>query len=178
MLPDSHSALARSPVARIRVYRSEADGEDFPRLCMKCGRPAECDVSQNFAWMPSWVHILLLAGWLPWLVVALVTRKTMRVVAPMCRQHAGHWRVRRLYVWLGLLFWLAYAVALVAVGGRLPESAMGPAILFGIFGGLAWLVTAAVFASKAIRASIIREKRMDLVNVHREFADAWNDAME
>ncbi len=40
-------------MARIRVYRSEADGEDFPRLCMRCGQPAECDVPQTFAWVPG-----------------------------------------------------------------------------------------------------------------------------
>jgi hypothetical protein len=165
-------------VARIRIYRSEASGEQFPRLCMKCGRRAEVDVPQTFSWMPSWVMILILLGWLPWLVVMLITRKTMRIVAPMCRDHAGHWRVRKAYVWLGLLFWIGYAVALVALGDALPEGAQGPAILAGIFGGLAWLVSAAVVMNGAIKAAEIREKSADLVNVNRDFADAWNAAVE
>jgi hypothetical protein len=162
-------------MAKIRVYRNEADGEDFPRLCMCCGQPAECDVPQTFAWMPGWVHVFILFGLAPWLVAALVMRKTMRVVAPMCSQHAGHWRTRKLYVWLGLLFWIAYATALILFWDKLPESAQGPAILVGMIGSLVWLISAAIYANGAIKASDIRERGMELVNVNRDFADAWND---
>jgi hypothetical protein len=161
-------------MARIRVSRREADGEDFPRLCMRCGQPADCDVSQTFAWMPGWVFVFLLLGLVPFLIVALITRKTMHVVAPMCHNHAGHWRVRKLYVWLGLLFWIALGIALIALGDQLPDTVKGPAILAGLLGGLVWLISAAVFAHGAIKASEIRDRGMDLVNVHRDFADAWN----
>jgi len=165
-------------MAKIRIYRREADGDDFPRLCMRCGCEADCDVSQTFAWMPGWVFVLLLGGLLPFLIVALLTRKTMRVVAPMCQAHAGHWRVRKLYVGLGLLFWIAFGIALGALNKDLPDAAVGPLVLFGIFGALAWLVSAVVFTNGAIKASEIRDKSMDLVNVNRDFADAWNDAVE
>jgi hypothetical protein len=165
-------------MARIRVYRNEADGEDFPRLCMKCGQPAECYVPQTFAWMPGWVHIFILFGLLPWLILALVMRKTMRIVAPMCHQHAGHWSVRKLYVWLGLLFWIAFAVALVAFGDALPEDMTGPAILGGIVGALVWLISAALFLNNAIKPVDIREKGMELVHVHPNFADEWNDRLD
>jgi hypothetical protein len=164
-------------MAKIRIYRHEADGEDFPRLCMCCGQPAECDVPQTFAWMPGWVHILILFGLAPWLIVALITRKTMRIVAPMCTQHAGHWHVRKLYVWLGLLFWIVYGFALIIFGDELPESAQGPMILGGILGGLIWLISAAIFANGAIKAAEIRDRGMELVNVHRDFADAWNSEL-
>jgi hypothetical protein len=162
-------------MAKIRISRREADGEDFPRLCMRCGREADCDVSQKFAWMPGWVFVFLLFGMLPFLIVALITRKTMLIVAPMCADHAGHWRARKLYVWLGLLFWIAFGIALAALGDELPKDAGAPLVIFGIVGGLVWLISAAVFASGAIKASEIRDKSMDLVNVHRDFADAWND---
>jgi|SRR5579883_220829 len=165
-------------MARIRVYRHEADGEDFPRICMRCGQPAECDVPQTFAWMPAWVHVFILMGLLPWLLAALITRKTMRIVAPMCFQHAGHWRNRKLYVWLGLLFWIAYFIGLVAYGDALPERARGPMILVGIFGGLAWLISAAIYANGAIKAAEIRDKGMELENVHKDFAREWNEMFD
>jgi hypothetical protein len=165
-------------MARIRVYRSEADGESFPRMCMRCGRPAECDVPQTFAWMPGWVHIFILVGLLPWLIVALIMRKTMHVVAPMCRQHAGHWRVRRLYIWLGLLFFIATFIAIVAVGDRVPENVKNPIIFAALMGGLVWLVSGLIFVNGAIKASEIRDRGMDLVNVNRDFADVWNDMAE
>lgn len=162
-------------MAKIRIPRREAGGESFPRLCMKCGQEADCDVPQTFAWMPSWVHILILLGLLPWLICCLVTRKTMRVVAPMCARHAGHWRVRKLYVWLGLLFWIAYAITIGVVWDDLSEGATGPLMGVGIFGGLIWLVSAALFANSAVKASLIHERGAELVNVSRDFADAWND---
>ena len=165
-------------MAKIRVYRYECDGEDFPRLCMRCGEPADCDVSQKFAWMPSWVFVFILLGLLPLLVAALITRKTMRVVAPMCERHAGHWRVRKLYVWFGLLFWVACGIALVAFSDRVPKDTMAYLVIAGFGGVFVWLISAAVFANAAIKPAVIRDKGIDLVNVHRDFADAWNDADE
>src|SRR5215470_12291730 len=128
-------------MARIRVYRSEADGEGFPRLCMRCGQPAECDVPQTFAWMPGWVHVFILIGLLPWLIAALVTRKTMHIVAPMCQQHAGHWRVRKLYIWLGLLFWVALFVVIAVFADQLPAGVVEPLIFASLMIALIWLVT-------------------------------------
>ena len=163
-------------MARVRIYRDEAGGDDFPRLCMRCGAPADCDVPQTFAWMPAWVHVLLFVGLLPWLVVSLALRRTMRVVAPMCEAHRGHWRVRKLYVWLGLLWWVAVCVALGVFWDQLPKDVTGPAVMAVLFGGLIWLIVGLVLAQSAIKAADIRERRMDLVGVHKNFATAWKDA--
>lgn len=160
-------------MARIRVQQYETSGEDFPRMCMLCGQPAERDVPQMFAWMPGWVHVFILAGLLPWLVVALVTRKTMRIVAPMCRKHAGHWRVRKLFVWLGLLFFVALFVGLVVIGNRLPEDVVVPIVGAALFGGLIWLITGLILMNGAIKAVDIGEDGMVLVKVHKKFARAW-----
>jgi hypothetical protein len=142
---------------------------------MRCGQPAECDISQTFAWTPSWVMILIFMGLGPWLIVSIMLRRTMRVVVPMCMQHAGHWRNRQLYVWLGLLFWIAYFIALIVGGEHLPEVVKIPVIVFGLCGGLVWLVSAAIYSNNAIKASEIRDKGIELVNVNRDFADEWRD---
>jgi hypothetical protein len=165
-------------MARIRVYRNEADGEDFPRVCMRCGEPAECDVSQTFAWVPGWVHVCILLGLGPWLILVLVMRKTMRIVAPMCLEHAGHWRVRKLYAWLGLLFWIAVFVGIVVAADEIPERVMAPIILACLLGGLVWLISALVLMNNAIKAVEIRDRCMDLANVDRDFAEVWNDMEE
>jgi hypothetical protein len=102
----------------------------------------------------------------------------MRVVAPMCPQHSGHWRVRKLFVWIGLLFWIALGVALVALSDRVPKDAMGPIILGTFVCLLVWFLTAGVLMNGAIRASEITDRRIDLVNVHRDFADEWRDAAD
>lgn len=172
-------------MARIRVYRPEAGGEQFPRMCMRCGQPAEVDVPQTFAWMPGWVSVLVLlfmvigcTGLLIWLVLGLALRKTMRVVSPMCLQHAGHWRVRKLFVWIGLVVWIVLGVALVALSDQIPKDAMGPIILGTFVCLLVWFLTAGVLMNGAIKASEITEKRVDLVNVNKDFADEWRAMVE
>ena len=161
-------------MAKIRVYRREAGGKYFPRVCMKCGREADRDVPNTFTWVPSWVHVLILLGLAPWLIVALVMRKSMAVVVPMCDRHAGHWRVRKLYMWLGLLFWVVYAVGFVVLENRVPEAARTPLALAGIIGSLVWLVSMAIFMYSAIRANTITDDWADLVGVDKEFAREWN----
>lgn len=161
-------------MAKIRVYRDESDGERFPRLCMRCGQPTRDSVTQKFAWNPPWVPVLILAGLLPYLLVAIVTRKTMRIAAPMCGRHRGHWRVRQLYVVLGLFAWIAYWILVGVMSDEWPATAANAAFFVGIFGPLAWLISAIVLSQKAIRTTQILDNRMDLVNVHRDFADSWN----
>jgi hypothetical protein len=164
-------------MASIKVYRDEADGDYFPRVCMRCGAPADADVSQNFAWMPPWVHILLFIGLAPWLIVALILRRTMRVMAPMCDRHRGHWRVRKLYIWLGLLFWVVLAVGLIALANRLPQDAVTPLLAACLFGSLLWLVVGLVLVHGSIRATEITDKRIELSNVHKAFAAAWREVL-
>ena len=74
--------------------------------------------------MPSWVIIFVFCGLLPFLIVALLTRKTMRVTLPVCDRHKNHWLVRRLFVGvfvagsalagLGGVMWALYRETLTA----------------------------------------------------------------
>jgi len=144
---------------------------------MRCGKPADGHVRQNFAWMPPWVNILIFVGLAPWLVVALILRKTMRVNAPMCSRHRGHWLTRKLFIGLGLLFWIALAVGLIAFGDRLPKEVVTPLMAFGLFGSLFWLITALLLVRGAIRATEITDDRIELSNVHKEFAHEWREVL-
>ena len=120
-------------MARIRVYRDETDGELFPEMCIRCGAAADADVDLdvNFAWMPGWVHLFIFMGLLPWLIAALILRKTMRVTLPVCQRHRSHWRNRRLYIGLGFLFAVVvhYSWELSRVENRLRELAEEVALL-------------------------------------------------
>ncbi|VTS00328.1 unnamed protein product [Gemmata massiliana] len=165
-------------MARIRVYRDETNGKYFPRLCMRCGEPADRDVPQTFVWMPVWVNFLILMGLGPWIVMALVMRKTMRVVAPMCEQHRGHWRTRKLFVWLGLFGWIVTAVTLGIVWDTLPRASHGPLFIIGFFGFLLWVIVGMVLANNAIKAVEIRDRGIELGNVNKEFADAWREQIK
>jgi hypothetical protein len=52
--------------------------------------------------------------------------------------------------------------------------------LFGVlvFGFLAWLVVGLFLTNGAIRAAEIRDTGMELVHVHRDFADEWRDMQD
>lgn len=160
-------------MAIIRVYRDEALGDDFPPMCMRCGAEAELRVPQKFAWMPAWVHVFILMGLLPWLIVAVITRKTMWVDAPMCPAHIHHWRNRKLFIWLGLFFWIAAVIAAVMLSDDLPKDAVMAVFAGLLFGALAWLVVGLLLVHGAIRAAEIRDSGIELANVNRDFAREW-----
>jgi hypothetical protein len=160
-------------VATIRVYHDEKDGGDFPPLCMRCGADAEASVPQKFAWMPPWVHVFILLGLLPWLLAAALTRRTMRVTAPMCARHVNHWLSRKLYIGLGLLWWIGFAIVFAVFADHLPKDAVAPIGAAALVGALVWLLIGVVLAHRAIRAAEIRESGIELANVNKEFARAW-----
>ncbi len=125
--------------------------------------------------MPSWVHLFILMGLLPWLIASLVMRKSMHVVVPMCRAHASHWRMRKLYVWLGLLFWFALFVALIMFARKLPDQAIMPIVAVSLVAAFFWLIGGLILMNGAIKPAEIRERGMELVNVNKAFAREWND---
>lgn len=162
-------------MAKVRVYRDEAGGELFPPRCMRCGADADVTRTQTFSWMPGWVHVLIFVGLLPWLIVCLVMRKTMRVAVPLCGRHANHFLTRQLYIWLGMGFWVVYAIALAVLAKQLGED-LTIALFAGlVFGGLLWLIVGLVLMNGAIRAGHMTKSWVELVNVDRDFADEWQE---
>ena len=161
-------------MAKIRVYRDEAHGEEFPPLCVKCGGEEETTTTQRFVWVPQWVIVIILFGLLPWLIVMLILRKTMRLTMPMCNRHRNHWRNRKLYVWLGLLFWVVYGIALIVEWNDLPKDASSLALGILIFGGLGWLISAAIYSNSGIKPAEITDRYLELVGVNKAFAREWN----
>jgi hypothetical protein len=160
-------------MAKIRVYDDEADGEEFPRLCVRCGADAEDDVANTFAWVPSWTGILIFVGLAPWLIVTLIMRKSMRITLPVCDRHRGHWRNRRLYVWLGLPVWMAYGIGLVVAFQHLPADVVNIGLGVLIFGGLLGLFVGVIYTQSGIRAREIADHWTELVRVDPQFADEW-----
>jgi len=161
-------------MARILIYRDETDGDYFPHRCVCCGVETERQVKNTFTWMPAWVNILILAGLMPWLIVALVMRKSMRISLPICDRHRGHWRARRMYVWLGLLLWIAYTITLSMLFKQLPEDFANAGIVILIFGVLIWLMLGMVYTNSGISAREITDKWAELGKVNDLFAKEWD----
>jgi hypothetical protein len=155
--------------------RDEAEYGDLPPVCMRCGDEATVTRDRNFSWYPQWVIVLLLAGLLPFLIVALLMTKRMRLKAPMCDRHAGHWFRFRLFAYGGLLgtigLFFAGLFLLAANDRTLNDVAAGVMIVSGI-GFLICLFVAAFWQMSLIRAIEITDDDMRLAGVSEEFKEA------
>ena len=162
-------------MARIRIYEDEADGDEFPRRCVLCGRETTERVVNTFSWVPGWVNILILAGLAPWLILTMILRKSMSIALPVCFKHRHHWRNRRMYVWLGLVLWLVYAAGLLAISGELSANLRFAGIGVLVFGVLAWLLGGLIYTNSGIQPGEITDRWAELIRVNAEFADEWQE---
>jgi hypothetical protein len=170
----------------VRLRREDARSGNLPRVCMVCGDRAEGFQSKTMSWYPGWVFILLLAGLLPFIIVALIVQKKMRVQAPFCPQHERHWSGRTLAVilsFVGLIVVGIGAVVLMAAlrepGPRVPgrDDAMGGYVCMAMAAGLiGWLILVAILQTTAIRPKEITDDSIILTGVSRQFKDALEDA--
>src|SRR5262245_51584716 len=133
-------------MATVRLARYEVEERLLPPVCMKCGAPATSPQRKSFSWYPPWVNILILAGVLPFVIVAAVLTKRIIIHAPFCDEHRHHWTWRSWFVWLGLMFvmfmWFgAFAVAMTIANhqGVVADQLVGLACVGTILIGLVWL---------------------------------------
>jgi hypothetical protein len=166
-------------MARIKLERYEAEEGDLPDICMKCGARATTEKLRRFSWQPPWVYVLLLAGLLPFLIVALILTKRMRIPVPLCAEHRGHWTWRGWVVgggFLGLfLLGLGTMILLAATdnaGRRQGDDAFGFVCLGFTALGLVWLIVAAIVQHTAIRPTRITDYEITLTNVAPGFVKA------
>jgi hypothetical protein len=170
-------------MARVRLGRYEAEEGRLPPVCMCCGAPADLTKAKLFNWHPGWVYALILVGLLPFLIVALVLTKRMRVRAPVCAAHTYYWTWRSLFVLGGflalVLVGIAAIVLMASTEGRQQAHNMAGLFCVGVAVlGLVWLVAAAVIQNLTIRPVEITDRDITLIKVSREFADALQEARQ
>lgn len=88
------------------------DGGELPDRCVVCNKPTDYKLRKTFSWHNPGLYLLVLAGWLIYVIVAAVVRKTGTVNLGLCDEH----RVRRknglVVLWVGL----AAGLLMVLVG--------------------------------------------------------------
>src|SRR5262245_2698918 len=119
-------------MATVYLESYDSDVTDLPDLCMKCGAPSSVRKKRTFSWYPPWVGVLLLAGLVPFVIVAVILTKRCRVVVPLCAQHKNHWLMRQLLVLLSLLGILALGFAATLAVGAASKSGSKGDDLFGM----------------------------------------------
>lgn len=165
---------------KVKLSVIECDRDLLPRVCARCGRPSDHLVRRKFQWFPPLAYIGLVAGLLPFAIVAMLMTKRMEARMPMCDEHKRDW-VWRQWVVIGglvLLFTsgiVAFAIA-VSQQERPGDSEAAGMVCAGFgFALLIFLIPAAIINNKAIRPTEITDRGMTLINVHRDFVDALAD---
>jgi hypothetical protein len=161
-------------MARVILALDEVEEGRLPRVCMKCGAPAEVERSKLFSWHPGWVIVLILIGLLVYVVVAFVLTRRRRVWTPLCQLHANYWSIRAWYILGGLsaIMLALFAWIVVGVNGG-ADTEWWPMTGLAVGGAfLAWLISAAVLQSISIRPERITATKIGLLAIHPEFKAA------
>jgi hypothetical protein len=167
-------------MATLHVEAYPEDDVDFPSVCMKCGAPASFHKRKTFSWYPPWVAVLLLAGIVPFAILAIILTKRRSLDVPLCEAHKRHWGMRQLLV-LGTLLGLfgLGVVALIAVSaannGRGNDAVFGTVCLGWVILMLGWLVLAVIVQYTTIRPSEITDTSISLVSVAPQFVEAYEE---
>lgn len=170
-------------MATVRLESYDGEVRDLPELCMKCGAPPSVRKSKNFSWYPSWVGVLLLAGLIPYVIVAAILTKKCRVEVPLCDRHKNHWLMRQLLVLLSLLGLLVLGVGTAILAGVMSDKGSGNEFFSGMacFGWfilmIFWIVLACNVQFTTIRPSEITETFIRLTSVSKDFAQACDEEM-
>jgi hypothetical protein len=146
----------------------------LPLVCVKCGQLADDTKPVTFSMHPGWMHILVLACVVPWLVAAFLLRRTATVDLPICRKHRRNlgFKTAMLTVLVPAIVLLIFSVVglpylLNSRGIRVEGIAFCvlPMLLFVL------LTIAAIVNRSGVRPTAITDRGITLKGVHPHFAD-------
>jgi hypothetical protein len=163
-------------MATIRLRKYELRKYGLPPVCLRCGAPTGEPRHRTFSWSPPWVAILIICGLLPYLIVALILTKKMRMPVPLCRKHRWHWTGRHLII-LGSLLALIPLVILAVVFTNPAEQ--GAVAVIGFAGGLLlWIILTVILLLTIIRPTEITDESITLAGLSEKFVDAVEEERE
>src|SRR5262249_33622897 len=149
-------------MANVKMSKYECRRGLLPQTCMVCGSPADLRKSRTFSWHTPLAYLGLLAGLLPFIIIALVLTKRMSVGVPLCRAHKGHWAKRTLFVLGTLLGLVALGIGVTAIQANQAPGDDSWLCLGWVGLLVVWLVAAAIAQSSAIRATEITDDSVTL----------------
>jgi len=137
-------------------------GASFPPRCVICNEPGQHRLARKLWWHPPGYYALICVGWIIYLIVALIVRKSAAFEIGLCDAHAGRRRSGILLGWLGV-------PACIIGGLLLVDSAPVPAmILFCVSLGV---LIASLVMIRLVTASRIQDG-FAWLKVGRPFLDS------
>lgn len=171
-------------MATVKLDLDRLRTKDLPDCCMRCGADAELRVEKRFSWHPPWVFALILCALLPYIIVAMILRKSVNVPVPLCQRHRGHWTTRDLVIWVGfgliaVLFGVTVKIARILEDQfpkGAPSGSWGAFVFMGVLIlGVLWLIIAMILQARTIKPTLIDEDDIELTNVSSEFVEALKE---
>jgi hypothetical protein len=165
-------------MARVRLRQSETRGDRLPMVCMVCGRRAASHIHKNFRWYPEWVGVLILAGVLPFWIMAAVLSQYMLVDVPVCERHTRYFVKRglALAIVVAVIFLIPIAIAVIGtmVATERGDEALGITAGFSSFGVCVFVGIIVIYfiQNGTLRPKQITDRTITLVRVHEDFVEA------
>ncbi len=164
---------------QIRLHVKQADGY-LPAVCMSCGQPATTTTTKKMQWCPPWVGVLILAGLLPYAIVASILTRRATVQGPFCDEHKKHWFKRALLMWGSFFLFGVIGLGSIILVANLPRPHNEDIMPFVCTGScvllVVWLIIVIWAQNTGIRAKEITDDEILLDGVSAEFVDAVDEA--
>ena len=154
----------------VRLGRYEAEQDQLPAVCLRCGAAAQCRMPKKCFWFPAWVSALIFAGFIPYVILHRVLGKELMLLAPMCKRHQFHWLWRQSVIVVGLVLLVGLFVAALALPRRSVDmDVIGTGFGMGLLG---WGLLSLFIQATAIHAQEITDHSITLVGVCTGFVAA------
>jgi len=79
----------------------EKHGSELPGRCVVCNRKTSYRLKKTFMWHAQGLYLLVLAGWLIYLIVAAFVRKSAIVQLGLCKEHQERRKNGLILGWAG-----------------------------------------------------------------------------
>ena len=160
----------------VRLSRRQAEHDDLPRLCLRCGKPATVRRGKTFSKSQGWTFVTIFLGGLPYLLCCALFRDRLRVRVPLCDGHRNHFRWQAGILWGGVVLVGSMFAASLALIGCVPHDY--ESLPFQISGGTfgAWMLILLINRLWGIAAASVNDREAVLVGVSNRFAKACEES--
>lgn len=161
-------------MANVTLSNGETEHGILPRVCCRCGKPADAEKNANFGWYPHWVLWLLLINVGVFGFVAMILRREKTVCLPVCADHNSFWKGPEIFVTISLVGAVIVPIGVADLMAGKPQrsdyflATLLVCLVWGVFA----LIIGAVWRQRYIRITNMTDETISLKNLHADFVTA------